>query len=98
MLHDYNDSVLLWKVYSALPKRVKDKMTHFDCPSMLQELGDLVLRINQRYWEHKAKLACESGPAPRTDRKFRNKSLKPELSGELPLGIHFLLFSFPFLI
>ena len=61
MLHDYNDSVLLWKVYSALPKRVKDKITHFDCPSMLQELGDLVLRINQRYWEHKAKLACESG-------------------------------------
>ena len=64
MLSDYNDRALLWKVYSALLKRVKDKMTHFDHPSMLQELRDLVLRINQRYRECKAKLACENGPAP----------------------------------
>ena len=49
---------------------------------MLQELRDLVLRIDQRYWEHKAKLACESGPTPRTDRKFGNKSLKPESANE----------------
>ena len=63
-LCNYNDRALLWKAYSALPKRVKDEMTHFDCPSMLQELRDLVLRIDQRYWEHKAELACKSGPAP----------------------------------
>ena len=64
MLCDYNDRVLLQKAYSALPKRVKDEMTHFDCPSTLQELRDLILRIDQRYWEHKAELACKSSPAP----------------------------------
>ena len=72
----YNDRALLWKAYYVLPKRVKDEMTHFDRPSTLQELRDLVLRINQRYWEHKAELARESGPAPQTDGKFGNKSLK----------------------
>ena len=63
-LCNYNNRVLLQKVYSELPKRVKDKMTHFDHPSTLQELRDLVLRINQRYWECKAELAHESSPAP----------------------------------
>ena len=82
MLCNYNDRVLLQKAYSTLLKRVKDKMTHFDCPSMLQELRDLVLRINQRYWEHKGKLACESGPAPQTDGKSGNKSLRPEPANE----------------
>ena len=81
-LYNYNDRALLWKAYSTLPKRVKDEMTHFDRPSMLQELRDLVLRIDQRYWERKAKLAHESGPAPQTDGKFRNESLKPELANE----------------
>ena len=78
MLCDYNDRALLQKVYSPLTKRVKDKMTHFDRLSMLQELRDLVLRINQRYWEHKAEVTHKSGPTPRTDRKFGNKSPKPE--------------------
>ena len=64
MLCDYNDRALLWKAYSTLPKRVKDEMTHFDHPSTLQELRDLVLRIDQRYWECKAKLPHESGPTP----------------------------------
>ena len=36
MLCNYNDRALLWKAYSTLLKRVKDEMTHFDCPSMLQ--------------------------------------------------------------
>ena len=58
-------------------------MTHFNCPSMLQELRDLVLRINQRYWEHKAKLTRESSPAPHTNGKFRKKSLKPEPANEV---------------
>ena len=82
-LCDYNDRVLLQKVYSMLPKRVKDEMTHLNRPSMLQELRDLVLRINQRYWEHKAKLTHESSPTPQSDGKFRNKSLKPELANEV---------------
>ena len=64
MLCDYNDRALLQKAYSALPKRVKDEMTHFDHPSMLQELRDLVLRIDQRYWERKAELAHEAAPLP----------------------------------
>ena len=83
MLCDYNDRVLLRKAYSTLPKRVKDEMTHFDCPSMLQELRDLVLRIDQRYWECKAELAHKSSPAPHTNGKFANKSLKPELANEV---------------
>ena len=58
MLCNYNDRALLWKVYSALLKRVKDEMTHFDHPAMLQELRDLVLRIDQRYWERKAARAA----------------------------------------
>ena len=77
-LCNYNNRALLWKAYSVLPKRVKDEMTHFDRPSMLQELRDLVLRIDQRYWERKAELTHKSGPAPQTDGKFGNKSLKPE--------------------
>ena len=81
-LCDYNDRALLWKAYSALPKRVKDEMTHFDHPSMLQGLRDLVLRIDQRYWERKAELACESGPIPQTNGKFGNKSPKPEPANE----------------
>ena len=81
-LCNYNNRVLLRKVYSTLPKRVKDEMTHFDRPSMLQELRDLVLRIDQRYWECKAELACENGPTPQTNGKFGNKSLKPELANE----------------
>ena len=69
-LCDYNDRALLQKAYSMLLKRVKDKMTHFNHPSMLQELRDLVLRIDQRYWECKAKLACKSGPTPGTNGKL----------------------------
>ena len=82
MLCDYNNRALLWKAYSKLPKRVKDEMTHFDHPSTLQELRDLVLRIDQRYWERKAKLAHENSPTPQTDGKFGNKSLKPEPANE----------------
>ena len=82
-LYDYNDRVLLRKVYSMLPKRVKDKMTHFDSPSTLQELRDLVLRIKQRYWGHKPKLTHESSPAPQTDGKFWNKSPKPEPANDM---------------
>ena len=78
MLCDYNIRALLWKAYSVLLKRVKDEMTHFDHPSMLQELRDLVLRIDQRYWECKAKIVRKSGPAPQTNGKPRNKSPKPE--------------------
>ena len=46
MLCDYNNRALLWKAYSTLPKRVKDEMTHFNHPFTLQELRDLVLRID----------------------------------------------------
>ena len=63
-LCNYNDRALLQKAYSALPKRVKDEMTHFNCPATLQELRDLVLRIDQRYWERKAEPACKGGPTP----------------------------------
>ena len=81
-LCDYNNRVLLQKAYSTLLKRVKDKMTHFDCLSMLQELRDLVFRIDQRYWECKAKLAHKSCPTPGTNGKPGNKSPKPELAND----------------
>ena len=81
-LCDYNDRALLQKAYSVLPKRVKDEMTHFNRPSTLQELRDLVLRIDQRYWECKAELARKSGPTPQTNGKFGNKSPKPEPANE----------------
>ena len=81
-LCDYNDRALFQKAYSVLLKRVKDEMTHFNRPSTLQELRDLVLRINQRYWERKAELTRKNGPAPQTDGKFGNKSLKPEPANE----------------
>ena len=33
MCCNYNDRAFFWKVYSMLPKRVKDKMAHFKCLS-----------------------------------------------------------------
>ena len=81
-LCDYNDRALLRKVYSMLPKRVKDQMTHFNSPSTLQELRDLVLKIDQRYWECNAEIAHENSPTPQMDSKPRNKSPTPEATSD----------------
>ena len=75
--------MLLQKAYSTLPKRVKDKITHFDHLSMLQELRDLVLKIDQRYWECKAEIACKNGPTLQPNRRPGNKSPKPESTSDM---------------
>jgi hypothetical protein len=47
----YNDSALHLRACLALSKRVKDKMVHFVKPRSLDNLRDLVQKIDQRYWE-----------------------------------------------
>ena len=82
-LCNYNDRALLRKAYSMLPKRVKDEMTHFDHLSMCQELRDLVLKIDQMYWECKAEIACKNGPTPQPNRRPGNKSPKLESTSDM---------------
>ena len=50
-LLDYNNQALHWKAYLALPKRIKDELIHFDKPWNLDDLQDLIQKIDQRYWE-----------------------------------------------
>ena len=47
---DYNENALLRKAYTALPKRIKDSLIHFDKPQTLDELRNLAQRIDMRYW------------------------------------------------
>jgi hypothetical protein len=49
---DHNESSLYRKAYTAMPKRIKDEMVHFDKPRTLDELRDLIQKIDQCYWEH----------------------------------------------
>jgi hypothetical protein len=46
-----NDSALHRRAYLALPKRIKGEIVHFDKPQSLDDLRDLVQKIDQRYWE-----------------------------------------------
>ena len=50
-LLDYNNQALHRKVYLALLKRIKDELIHFDKPWNLDDLRDLIQKIDQRYWE-----------------------------------------------
>jgi hypothetical protein len=43
---DHNDSSLYWKAYTAMPKRVKDELVHFDKPRTQDELRDLIQKID----------------------------------------------------
>jgi hypothetical protein len=65
----YNDSALHRRAYLALPKRIKDKMVHFDKPRSLNNLQDLVQKIDQRYWERCGELTREPHSAPKTEAK-----------------------------
>jgi hypothetical protein len=62
-----NDSSLSWKGYTAMLKRVKDKLVHFDKPRTLDELCDLIQKIDQRYWECLGKLARKTRSVPATN-------------------------------
>jgi hypothetical protein len=52
-----------------MPKRIKDEMVHFDNPRTLDELHDLMQKIDQRYWEHQGKITRETRVAPTTKAK-----------------------------
>jgi hypothetical protein len=66
---DHNESSLYRKAYTAMPKRIKDEMVHFDKPRTLDELCDLIQKIDQRYWEHRGEIARETCVAPATEAK-----------------------------
>ena len=50
-LLDYNNQALHQKAYLTLLKRIKDELIHFDKPWNLDNLRDLVQKIDQCYWE-----------------------------------------------
>jgi hypothetical protein len=59
---DHNDSSLYQKAYTTMPKRVKDELVNFDKPRTLDELCDLIQKINQRYWECRGELVRLAQP------------------------------------
>jgi hypothetical protein len=63
---DHNESSLYRKASTAMPKRIKHKMVHFNKPRTLDELRDLIKKINQCYWEHRGEIACETHADPAT--------------------------------
>jgi hypothetical protein len=66
---DHNESSLYRKAYTAMPKRIKDEMVHFDKPRNLDELRDLIQKIDQRYWERRGEITREARAAPVTEAK-----------------------------
>jgi hypothetical protein len=66
---DQDDSSLYQKAYTAMPKRVKDEMVHLDKPWTLDELCDLIQKIDQRYWERQGEITRETRAAPATEAK-----------------------------
>jgi hypothetical protein len=78
---DHNDSSLYRKVYTAMPKGVKHELVHFDKPRTLDELRDLIQKIDQRYWEHQGNLASETRVAPATKAKS-DKSARAALNND----------------
>ena len=50
-LLDYNNQPLHWKAYLAPPKSIKDELIHFNKPWNLNDLQDLMQKIDQCYWE-----------------------------------------------
>jgi hypothetical protein len=78
---DHNDLSLYRKVYTAMPKRVKDELVHFDKPRTLDELRDLIQKIDQRYWERRGEIACETCMAPATEAKS-DKSAQAALNND----------------
>ena len=45
-LLDYNNQALHWKAYLSLLKRIKDKLIYFDKPQNMDDLWDLVQKID----------------------------------------------------
>ena len=73
---EYGNSALLRCAYLALPKRLKDEMIHHPKPNSLELFHELVLRLDQRYWERQGERARKPG----TPAKSENKPDKPKPS------------------
>ena len=72
----YGNSALLCRAYLALPEQLKDEMIHHPKPDSLNLFRELVLHLNQRYWERRGEIAREPG----TPAKSENKPDKPKPS------------------
>ena len=79
---EYGNSALLRRAYLALPKRLKDEMIHHPKPDSLNSFCELVLRLDQRYWECRGEIARKPG----TPAKSKNKpdKLKPLATPSTP--------------
>ena len=73
---EYSESTLLCRTYLALPKCLKDEMIHHPKPASLDSFHQLILHLNQWYWECRGKIACE----PSTPAKSDAKPEKPKMS------------------
>ena len=76
---EYGNSALLRCAYLALPKRLKDEMIYHPKLNSLESFRELVLHLDQRYWERRAKLHTSSVPLPslRTSPISRNPRRPP---------------------
>ena len=75
-LLDYNNKALHWKAYLTLPKRIKDELIHFDKSQNLDNLWDLLQKIDQHRWEHQSELSLETSAILNPNQKS-NKMNKP---------------------
>ena len=75
-LLDYNNQALHRKAYLALLKRIKDELIHFDKPWNLDDLRDLIQKIDQHYWECQSKVSRETPTILKPDQKS-DKTSKP---------------------
>jgi hypothetical protein len=66
---DHNDSSFYRKAYNTMLKRVQDELVHFDKPQTLDELCNLIQKIDQHYWERRGDLTHETRLALATKAK-----------------------------
>ena len=76
---EYGDSALLRRAYLALPRRLKDEMIHHPKPNSLESFRQLVLRLDQRYWEHRGEIACEPGTPAKSENPTSQNHRRPPL-------------------
>ena len=65
----YSELALLWRADLALPKPLKDEMIHHPKPVSLDSFRQLILRLDQQYWERRGKIAHEPGTPAKSDAK-----------------------------
>ena len=68
-LLDYNNQALHQKAYLALVKKIKDELIHFDKPRNLDDLWDLIQKIDQRYCECRSEVSREMPTTLKPDQK-----------------------------